>query len=466
MVFTSFAFLFVFLPLLLATYYAVPRAARNLVLLAFSYAFYSWWRLDFALLLVASTLVDYGCGLGMARRDGAHRRAFLVGSIGFNLGILAYFKYANFGIENAERLLLALGVESAVFEGFTEIILPVGISFITFQTMSYSIDVYRGVVAPTRNFAAFATYVSLFPQLIAGPIVRYKTVASQLIDRRATLGSFAEGTVLFLVGFNKKVLLANNFGLAADEVFNSGAPGMSSAWLGLLAYTFQIYFDFSGYSDMAVGLGRMLGFELPRNFDAPYRSQSITEFWRRWHMTLSEWIRDYLYISLGGNRGGTFLTYRNLALSMFLAGLWHGANWTFVVWGSFHGSLLILERVRGGNPLYAALPKALRLAFTWLLVMLGWMVFRSDSLADAARYAGELVNVGAPGFAADVYWLVSPSFIATTCIALAIVFRGTDSFRIAAERPLALVTLNFALFFCACSELFGQDFNPFLYFQF
>jgi alginate O-acetyltransferase complex protein AlgI len=346
------------------------------------------------------------------------------------------------------------------------VLLPVGISFITFQAISYAVDVYRGAAEPARNPLNFATFIALFPQLVAGPIIRYRTIASDLVSRRHTFERFASGVVLFWIGFSKKVLLANNFGLAADEVFEVRAAGMASAWLGLLAYTLQIYFDFSGYSDMAVGLGRMLGFDFPRNFDAPYRARSITEFWRRWHITLSTWIRDYLYISLGGNRGTAARTYRNLAVSMLLAGLWHGASWTFVAWGAFHAFWLIVERLNGRRPLHAALPGALQTALTLLLVMLAWVLFRSPSLSAATTYFVNLVDVTRPGLAADAYWLVQPAFWLLLAVGLAIVFRGADSMRLADERRPAVVVLQGALFLWSVAELLGQGFNPFLYFQF
>ena len=464
MVFTSFAFLFAFLPLLLLIYYGAHPRLKNVVLLAFSYAFYGWWRVDFTLLLLASTVVDYLCGQGIVRfKAPAARKWLLAASIVFNLGLLSYFKYANFGIENFNAILLSLGAQQVAW---TEVVLPVGISFFTFQTMSYTIDVYRGDVEPTKNILDFGTYVALFPQLVAGPIVRYKQIHAELHRRTHSLPQVASGVMMFLIGFNKKVLLANNFGLAADEVFNRGPGGMLSAWLGLLAYTFQIYFDFSGYSEMAVGLGRMLGFEFPRNFDGPYRSQSITEFWRRWHMTLSSWIRDYLYISLGGNRGSVAHTYRNLAIAMLLCGLWHGANWTFIAWGAWHGVLLISERLNGRSPLYGKLPRVGRVVVTWLLVMLGWMVFRSPDIASAGQFFIAMFDPSNTGLAADSYWVVKPVFFVLLAVAFLITFRGTDAFAIAEKRTWLSVVVQYALFIFAIGELLSQGFNPFLYFQF
>jgi alginate O-acetyltransferase complex protein AlgI len=464
MVFSSPVFLFAFLPLLLLIYHAAHPRLRNPLLLVFSLVFYAWWRVDFVLLLVASTLVDYVVGMGMYRSTRRSvRRGWLAVSLVFNLGLLGYFKYANFGIESFNQLLAAVGVGPV---SWTQIVLPVGISFFTFQTMSYSIDVYRGHVEPERNPIRFGTYVSMFPQLVAGPIVRFGEIRGQLHERRFSLDQFSQGVLIFLIGFNKKVLLANNFALAADEVFGSTPGGLLSAWLGLLAYTFQIYFDFSGYSDMAVGLGRMLGFEFPRNFDGPYRSASITEFWRRWHISLSRWIRDYLYISLGGNRHGVVATYRNLAISMLLCGLWHGADWTFIVWGAFHASLLILERVRGGQPFYGRLPRRGGVFCTWVLVMVGWVIFRNSTLVAAGQHLLALVDVRHFGFSADSYWLLQPWFYGLVALGFLLVFWGKDSFVLAERRTLLTVVTQTVLFAVAVGELLSQGHNPFLYFQF
>jgi alginate O-acetyltransferase complex protein AlgI len=306
----------------------------------------------------------------------------------------------------------------------------------------------------------------MFPQLVAGPIVRFREVREQLRERRLSLDQFSQGVLIFVIGFNKKVLLANNFALAADEVFSCRPGGALSAWLGLLAYTFQIYFDFSGYSDMAVGLGRMLGFEFPRNFDGPYRSASITEFWRRWHISLSRWIRDYLYISLGGNRHGIVATYRNLAISMLLCGLWHGADWTFIVWGAFHAGLLILERLRGGRPVYAGLPRWAAVFCTWILVMVGWVIFRSTSLGAGAEHLLALIDLRAPGLSADSYWIAQPWFYGLVLAGFALVFFGRDSFLLAARRSAVTVVTQTVLLVVAVGELLSQGYNPFLYFQF
>lgn len=464
MLFTSYTFLFLFLPVVVLAHHAVPRPLRNAILLLASYVFYAWWRLDFALLLLVSALVDYSCGRGIgAARSPRARRRLLTLSIVVNLSLLGYFKYANWGVANLDAILVALGASPLPW---AEVVLPVGISFFTFQTMSYSIDVYRGVVTPTRSFLDFSTYVAMFPQLVAGPIVRYRTVAEQLASRGRDPALFARGVLLFMIGFAKKVLLANNCGLVADAVFDAGPTGMLAAWVGLLAYTFQIYFDFSGYSDMAIGLGNMFGFHFPRNFDAPYRAQSLTEFWRRWHITLTTWIRDYLYIPLGGNRKGRRRTYRNLVVAMVLCGLWHGASWTFVLWGAYHGALLVAERVRGRQPVYARLPAPLRVACTMVLVMIGWLVFRSETLGGFWRYLVALLDPRYIEPAAWDYVLVQPVTYAVLGVCTLVTYLGTESIALVdAARPRTYAWAA-ALFAWSTVELLSQEYNPFLYFRF
>ena len=464
MLFTSYSFLFLFLPVVLVAHQLAPRGWRHGVLLVASYLFYGWWRLDFALLLLGSALLDFSCGKWIHRAsDPALRRRFLFLSISANLSLLGYFKYANWGIDNLDTLLQAMGAQPI---GWTEVVLPVGISFFTFQTMSYTIDVYRREVEPARHFLAFATYVAMFPQLVAGPIVRYRTVARELAERSRDTGLFTQGVLLFMIGFSKKVLLANNCGLIADSVFDAGPTGFLSAWLGLLAYTFQIYFDFSGYSDMAIGLGFMFGFRYPQNFDAPYRAHSITTFWRRWHITLTTWIRDYLYIPLGGNRLGAARTYRNLAVAMVLCGLWHGASWTFVLWGAYHGSLLIVERLRGRQPVYVRLPAPLRVACTMFLVMLGWLIFRSETLGAFADYLWLLFSPWTVDTALFNYQLVQPLTYIVLGACLLITYLGTESTALVAAARRRTHALFFLLFSWSVIELLSQEYNPFLYFQF
>lgn len=332
MVFTSHIFIFYFLPAVLLGYYLLAvvgrhgsTAWRNRFLLAASYVFYGWWNPWFVFLMLFATAVNYACGhiIATTPDDPRRRRAALVASVVVSLSTLGFFKYFMFVETNLNHVLGILGAGALPV---LEITLPVGISFYIFQSMTYSIDLYRGQSPPARSFFDFACFVSLFPQLIAGPIVRYNTIAGQLVQRTHALDKFASGVALFILGFAKKILLANMVGSIADSVFNAQTPYVLDAWFGITAYAFQIYFDFSAYSDMAIGLGRMLGFEFPRNFNAPYLSASITEFWRRWHISLSTFLRDYLYVPLGGNRKGPRRTYLNLAIVMLLGGLWHGAN--------------------------------------------------------------------------------------------------------------------------------------------
>lgn len=350
MVFASYAFLFCFLPATLGLYYLVRKGEREAVLTLASYLFYGWWRPDFVLLMLSSTVIDYWAGRTIyASRDSGQRRRFLILSICVNLGLLGYFKYWNFGIDSLNALLAQWDVGHI---SWPAIVLPVGISFYTFQSMSYSIDIYRGAARPVERFDHFACYVALFPQLVAGPIVRYNTLEKQLRSREHSWEKFSSGARLFQIGMAKKLIIADNLAPVADAAFAATDPGCAASWVGLLAYTFQIYYDFSGYSDMAIGLGRMFGFEFPVNFNSPYKSKSITEFWRRWHISLSTWLRDYLYIPLGGNKRGSIRTYVNLGLTMLLGGLWHGAAWTFVAWGAYQGGWLALERRLGKRPLF------------------------------------------------------------------------------------------------------------------
>src|SRR6185503_1743010 len=310
-----------------------------------------------------------------------------------------------FAAETLNQLLVAVGAQP--FRVLT-VVLPIGISFYTFHSLTYIIDLYRGHATPAKSLSGFSAFVALFPDLVAGPIIRYKTLAEQLRERDHTLTRFASGVAIFIVGFAKKILLANPCGQVADAVFNAANPLAVDAWIGALAYAFQIYFDFCGYSDMAVGLGRMLGFEFPRNFDAPYRSESITDLWRRWHISLSSVLRDYLYYALGGNRNGEGRTYFNLAVVMLLGGLWHGAKWTFVAWGAFHGLLLACERWRDKRSLYEALPRPGRIVITFLLMLFSWVLFRADNLTLAIEYFRAMFGLGpvgdvAPLLAAVIY---------------------------------------------------------------
>jgi len=480
MVFTTHIFVFYFLPTVLLVYFALPPCLRmvngssetisracNLWLLLMSYVFYGWWNPWFVLLMLFVTVANYVCGHLMCRPGAtlAQRRFWMIASVAASLGTLAFFKYFMFFQANLNHVLARLGGEGVTV---VHILLPVGISFYTFQALSYSVDVYRGDAPPARSLGDFACYIALFPQLIAGPIIRYHTIANQLVSRSHSWERFASGAALFVVGFSKKTLLAKPIGSAADAAFGAESLTTVDAWFGVIAYAFQIYFDFSAYSDMAVGLGRMFGFDFIKNFNAPYRADSITDFWRRWHISLSTFLRDYLYIPLGGNRRGPRRTYVNLAIVMLLGGLWHGANWTFIVWGAYHGLLLILERFLGRQSLYQWLPRPLRVGITFVLVLFSWVLFRAETLDDALRYfaimfGGGALNVESALLAAQLYTQKNLILIALAAWLSVNSLQAYDwSERI--TWPKALVVGP--AFATALMAMFSQSFNPFLYFQF
>lgn len=466
MVFASHVFLFYFLPLTLAIYYLLPRY-RNAFLTLASYVFYGWWEPWFVLLMLFSTVLDFVCGriIGEPGASPGRRKGALIAAICGDLGLLAFFKYYTFTAENVNRLLSMFGSGSLpVFE----IVLPIGISFYTFESMSYTIDVYRGVAKPARRFSDISCFVSLFPHLVAGPIVRYNILAEQIQHRNHTLDKFTAGIAMFILGFAKKILLANPMGQVADAVFGAASPLPVDAWIGAIAYAFQIYFDFSGYSDMAIGLGRMFGFVIPENFRSPYLSESITDFWRRWHISLSTWLRDYLYLPLGGNRKGPRRTYFNLAIVMLLGGLWHGAAWQFLVWGGYHGTLLVFERWIGKKSPYEWLPRPGRIIVTFILVLFSWVFFRSPTLGHAVSYLGAMFGAaassGAPELLAAEIYTAFPLTVLLLCAVVSFQpmevrdwVAGLTWRRAVALAPLFLITIG---------TMFTQTFNPFLYFQF
>jgi alginate O-acetyltransferase complex protein AlgI len=383
-----------------------------------------------------------------------------------NLGFLGFFKYYMFAAETLNQLRGLVGAEPF---RVLQVVLPIGISFYTFHSLTYIIDLYRGHATAAKSFTDFSAFVALFPDLVAGPIIRYKTLAAQLAVREHTVSKFATGITIFVLGFAKKILLANPAGSAADAVFAAAQPGALDAWVGVLAYALQIYFDFCGYSDMAVGLGRMLGFEYPKNFDAPYLADSITDFWRRWHISLSSVLRDYLYFPLGGNRLGEARTYLNLAVVMLLGGLWHGAKWNFVVWGAYHGLLLICERWRSKTSLYTHLPSVVRVGITFVLVLLSWVLFRADDLTAALNYFGAMFGLAAVNPTSVLLGaeLFTPLHMLSIVLAAMLVFQPVQAHEWA-QKPLswARVALLLPLFALSLMVMFSQAFNPFLYFQF
>ena len=461
MVFSSYTFLFYFLPPLLILYYLIPRRSlggRNLVLLAFSLFFYFAGGPRHLPLMLLSIAINYVGGLLCAKR----RRWALVLTMAVNLGLLGWFKYAGFVGENLQALGLPLSVP--------EVVLPIGISFFTFQGMSYVIDVYRGDTPPAKNPLQVALYIALFPQLVAGPIVRYTTVAEELVSRRETFDDFAAGALRFSFGLAKKMLLANNLSLMADEAFSTAPIGAAAAWLGAIAYTGQIYFDFSGYSDMAIGLGRMFGFHFEENFNYPYISQSVTEFWRRWHMSLSGWFRDYVYIPLGGSRAGTAKQVRNILLVWTLTGLWHGAAWNFLLWGLYFGVLLLGEKFWWGKALERA-PSPLRHLYAMVIVVLGWVLFRCEGLSAVGSYLGAMFGLSGGGWGQALYFLRQYGvFLAVGAVASLPV---KDALRAALQRRKAERAIQWGsalaglgLLGLSFLQLISSTANPFIYYRF
>ena len=473
MVFSSHIFIFYFLPLALLLYYAAPKALRHPVLTGLSYIFYGWWNPWFTLLMLFSTAIDYACGKQITAEGApqSKRKLFMWVSIGVNLAVLGFFKYAAFGASTASGVVALFGGDPVAVPAFlSQVVLPVGISFYTFQSMSYSIDLYRGHAVPAKSFGDFACYVSLFPQLVAGPIVRYGSVADQLQNRPHTVEGFALGLSRFSLGFAKKIFLANPMGGIADAAFaaGDGSLGCVAAWFGVAAYAFQIYFDFSAYSDMAIGLGRMFGFRFPENFDSPYKSKSITEFWRRWHISLSSFLRDYLYIPLGGNRLSDGRTYVNLMTVMVIGGLWHGASWNFVLWGTIHGGWLALERLMGKDSFYAKAPTFLRTTITFVIVLIAWVFFRAEDFTVASRYLSAMFGGGGDAATAPLLsaTLFTPYRLLTFGIsALAAFFLPNTQKILGILTPVKLFG-SIALLVASLAVLFWQGFNPFLYFQF
>ena len=464
MVFGSGVFLYVFLPLFLTLYYLSPKRVRTLFVALASYVFYGWWRPDFVSLMLISTVVDYTCGkrIVAAKSAGHGARRWVTLSVVVNLGLLGYFKYANFGVDTLNTMLEGFGYSGVQW---TQVVLPIGISFYTFQTLSYTIDVYRGTAGPVKSFMDFMCYVAMFPQLVAGPIVRYNTIAEQLHSRTHTLGKFYRGVLAFQAGFVKKLLIADILGQVADEAFAADSLGALSAWIGTAAYTFQIYFDFSGYSDMAIGLGLMIGFNFPINFNSPYHSRSITDFWRRWHISLSSFLRDYLYVPLGGNRLGPVRTYVNLSATMLLGGLWHGAAWNFIAWGAYQGFWLVLERLAGRRSLLGWLPKRLHIPATMVIVMIGWVLFRAETLPDAGRIAGTMFGLVSSTVDATVIYLRPIHYLAGAA-AIAVCWLAPRTQDLIRSTPNWWTLSLQPLFLLALIQLHHASHVPFLYFQF
>lgn len=469
MVFSSLLFLFYFLPVLLAVYFIVKSKYRNFVLLVGSLIFYGWGEPVYIWIMVFSTVLDFTAGKGIHRAQVNHNQRlakFWLGvSLTGNLSLLLFFKYANFVITNINSV-------SSLGLNLLNLSLPIGISFYTFQTMSYSIDVYRKDAEVQDNILNFATYVTLFPQLIAGPIVRYQTVAKEINHRIASFDMIAEGIKRFIIGLAKKVLLANNIGMVWHALSQGDVEmSIAGAWLGILAFAFQIYFDFSGYSDMAIGLGKILGFSFLENFNHPYMSASITEFWRRWHISLSTWFKEYVYIPLGGNRGGLIKQIRNIMIVWLLTGLWHGASWNFVYWGLLFAVLLIIEKL-GLLNLLKRLPRWVGRIYTLFFILISWALFAFDSMTQSAHYLSIMFgNGGVSLINSDFMYLLMNNiflliilFIASTDIPKRIGTKLTPKSEII-ETVLEIVFL-IMLLGLSIAYLVNSSYNPFLYFKF
>jgi alginate O-acetyltransferase complex protein AlgI len=472
MVFSSITFLLYFLPFFLWIYLMVPKSWKNGVALMFSVVFYAWGAPQFVFILLASTIIDFYLVRHMHRQKSQKaKKTFLTLSILLNIGLLAYFKYANFFVDNLSSLFQEMGMSSLAW---VEIALPIGISFYTFQTLTYSIDIYRGQDKPLEKVTDYLLYIMLFPQMIAGPIVRFSSIASQLRSRTQTNTQFVQGLYRFSLGLGKKVLIANPMGSLANGIIDGGISDLSSphAWLGILAYTFQIYFDFSGYSDMAIGLGKIMGFSFPENFNNPYVSKSITEFWRRWHITLGAWMRDYLYIPLGGNKRGVFRNYANLWLVFLVSGLWHGAAWNFVAWGAFHGIFLVFDKLFLLKFLNR-IPKLIAISFTFIISMLGWVIFRIEDFNSALDYYSILFT-GSWDFSQ-----IAISSQHATVLSFAILFSFITLFKfgsrfefhsLSESSSIKQNTLKFVTTICllavSLAWLTTSSFNPFIYFRF
>jgi alginate O-acetyltransferase complex protein AlgI len=479
--FTEPTFLFLFLPVLLALYFVQRRhrAYANGLLLVFSVVFYAKGGGSFTWLMVASIAFNYWAAIWVERakaRPAGRPKAIVGLAVALNLIVLGVFKYANFVVDNVNGTLGAFGLPPWSID---RVLLPIGISFFTFHAISYVVDVYRGDATAQKSPVHAALYLLLFPQLIAGPIIRYRQIAGQLAERTVSLDDFADGVRRFMMGFGKKMLVANTVAAPADAIF--GMPpaqlGAGHAWLGIVCYTLQIYFDFSGYSDMAIGLGRMFGFRFPENFRWPYVADSVQDFWRRWHLSLSSWFRDYLYVPLGGNRTSPARTYRNLVTVFFLCGLWHGASWNFVIWGLFHGAFLVLERL-GLASVVKGLWAPVRHAYLLLVVMVGWVFFRADTLTNAVAFLEAMAGVARPTeptpftlgwYLTNELWLALALGLVGSLPVVPALARWTETLSHRWARPgidLAATAALMVVLVAAILQMAARTYNPFIYFRF
>ena len=473
MVFSNNFFLLAFFPLFFLAYYVAPNKLKNLVALAASIFFYAWGAPKFIFVLLFSLFIDFYLVRIINTSEGKLRKRILTLSVILNIGLLGYFKYANFFVDNLNAVLTQFGAGSLYW---TSVALPIGISFITFHKLTYAIDAYRNVHKPLDKFGDYALYIIMFPHQIAGPIVRFNEIADQIENRDAeyTVDNRLAGMFRFVIGLAKKVLISNPLGKAANAVFAMNVHDMSTAtaWIGILAYTFQIYFDFSGYSDMAIGLAKIMGLTFPENFNFPYISKSITEFWRRWHMTLGRFMKDYLYIPLGGNKVSKVRLLLNLWIVFLVSGLWHGASWTFVIWGAYHGFLLILDRLFLLK-ITERIFKPISMLLTFLLVMIGWVFFRANTIEFAGDYIHKMFSFTSSSVAQPLFELrFRVMLYLAIIISIYPVTIGvlTNKIKLGERIPaLALIskgTILLALLIICIANINGSDFNPFIYFRF
>jgi alginate O-acetyltransferase complex protein AlgI len=462
-VFSSSIFLFAFLPIFLSLYWVAPERFRNFWALLASVVFYAWGGGQMVVVLLGSMAIDFFIARKLLTERGL---LWLTIGVSLNLALLFYYKYVGFVVQN---IFVLMGLPDAELPSWASVVLPIGISFFTFQKISYLVDVYRRVKEPLSNFLEYGLFVLLFPQLIAGPIVRYHDIADQIRSRSINVDDRVLGFGRFALGLSKKVLIANNLGSIADPLFAQEAVTGSAAWIGILAYSFQIYFDFSGYSDMAIGLGRMMGFRFNENFSFPYLSTSITEFWRRWHISLSSWMRDYLYIPLGGSRKGSARLYVNLSLVFILSGLWHGAAWTFVFWGAYHGLWLVLERVQR-NLRIPELPTSLGGLWTFLRVVFGWVLFRAESMPQAWRWVNSMGRLdGDFNHQAQVYVSLAVAAVASFWAFRPRWQKAEADFwtqGLTSRAALTYSIIGLLLVGASTARIVSGNYNPFIYFQF
>ena len=469
MLFSSITFLFLFLPIVMAVYYIVPGRGKNIVLLIASLFFYAWGEPVYVVLMILSILFNYFCGRDIQANgeDAGKAKLSLAFAVTVNILILGFFKYYGFLLDTVNSLL-----PSDI--PYRELPLPVGISFYTFQAISYLVDIYRKKAEPQKNILYFALYISMFPQLIAGPIVRYVDIEAQLRNRKISIRRLGQGAVFFIIGLAKKVIIANTAGSVFDQI--SGVPASSlsmlTAWVGVFSYAFQIYFDFSGYSDMAVGLGKMFGFEFKKNFDYPYISKSITEFWRRWHISLSTWFREYVYIPLGGNRCSVSRNIFNLMVVWALTGMWHGAAWNFIAWGVYYGVILVMEKYIWGDSL-ERLPGLVRHIYTIILVLVGWVFFFSPSLGYSLRYLAAMVGGGAGivdskgAFLLLTHWLLYLlAVLGSSALGMRLLNAVPRMIRGEKAKAVSAAVIYMGIFVVSVAFLVTDTFNPFLYFRF